>query len=51
MDGHSYFMLKQAVEEKRFSPELLSFVWNFTSCHDCRIEYQSTRVELEEKYD
>jgi 5-methylcytosine-specific restriction protein B len=51
MVGHSYFMLKQAVEEKRFSPELLRFVWDYYILPlIAEYEYQSTRAELEEKY-
>jgi 5-methylcytosine-specific restriction protein B len=51
MVGHSYFMLQQAVKEKRFSPELLRFVWDyFIMPLIAEYEYQSTRAELEEKY-
>ena len=51
MVGHSYFMLKQALEEKRFSPELLNFMWDYYILPlIAEYEYQSTRAELEEKY-
>jgi 5-methylcytosine-specific restriction enzyme B len=51
MVGHSFFMPKQAVEEKRFSPELLRFMWDYYILPlIAEYEYQTPRAELEEKY-
>jgi 5-methylcytosine-specific restriction protein B len=51
MVGHSFFMPKQAVEEKRFSPELLRFMWDYYILPlIAEYEYQAPRAELEEKY-
>ena len=51
MVGHSYFMLKQALNERRFSPELLRFVWDYYILPlVAEYEYQLTRIQLEEKY-
>lgn len=51
MVGHSYFMLDEAVAEKKFSPGLLDFVWRFYILPlVAEYEYQLTREELEKRY-
>lgn len=51
MVGHSYLMQQQAVDEKWFSPELLSFIWDYYVMPlIAEYEYQMSRAELEEKY-
>jgi MoxR-like ATPase len=51
MVGHSYFMLDQAKMEKQFSPDLLSFLWQYYILPlIAEYEYQLTKDELEKKY-
>ncbi len=51
MVGHSYFMPKQAIEQKHFSEELLQFTWDYYILPlIAEYEYQLSRRELEEKY-
>jgi len=51
MVGHSYFMQPQALDEKRFSPQLLEFVWNYYILPlIAEYEYELSRSALEQKY-
>jgi 5-methylcytosine-specific restriction protein B len=51
MVGHSYFMQKEAVSAKRFSDDLLKFLWDYYILPlIAEYEYQLSRSELEERY-
>jgi 5-methylcytosine-specific restriction enzyme B len=51
MVGHSYFMQTEAVALKRFSDEMLRFVWEYYILPlVAEYEYQLPRLELEERY-
>jgi 5-methylcytosine-specific restriction protein B len=52
MVGHSYFMQKQAVDEKHFSDDLLRFLWEYYILPlIAEYEYQLSRSDLEARYD
>src|SRR6266496_437100 len=51
MVGHSYFMVDAACVEKRFSPELLEFLWKYYVLPlVSEYEYQLKPLEVEQKY-
>jgi 5-methylcytosine-specific restriction protein B len=51
MVGHSYFMQKDAVALKRFSDEMLHFLWEYYILPlVAEYEYQLSRSALEERY-
>jgi 5-methylcytosine-specific restriction enzyme B len=51
MIGHSYFMREEAIKEKQFSPELLSFIWQYYIIPlIAEYEYQLRKDELEKRY-
>jgi 5-methylcytosine-specific restriction enzyme B len=51
MVGHSYFMQKDAITLKRFSDEMLHFLWEYYILPlVAEYEYQLSRSELEERY-
>ncbi len=51
MVGHSYFMQKAAVSSKRFSDEMLRFLWDYYILPlVAEYEYQLSRPQLEERY-
>jgi len=51
MVGHSYFMVHEASVEKRFSPELLEFLWKYYILPlVSEYEYQLRPAEVEQKY-
>lgn len=51
MVGHSYFMQKDALTSKRFSDEMLRFLWKYYILPlVAEYEYQLSRSELEERY-
>jgi len=51
MVGHSYFMVESACAEKRFSPELLNFLWKYYVLPlVSEYEYQLKPPEVEQKY-
>lgn len=51
MVGHSYFMVDDAIAEKRFSPQLLDFLWKYYVIPlVSEYEYQLKPNEIEEKY-
>ncbi len=51
MVGHSYFMQKDAVSSKRFSDEMLGFLWDYYILPlVAEYEYQLSRSQLEERY-
>jgi 5-methylcytosine-specific restriction protein B len=51
MVGHSYFMVDEACAEKRFSPEMLEFLWKYYVVPlVSEYEYQLKPAEIEQKY-
>jgi hypothetical protein len=51
MVGHSYFMVDEARAEKRFSPEMLEFLWKYYVVPlVSEYEYQLKPAEIEQKY-
>lgn len=51
MVGHSYFMVDDAILEKRFSPQLLDFLWKYYVIPlVTEYEYQLKPAEIEQKY-
>ena len=51
MVGHSYFMQKDAVSSKRFSDDMLRFLWDYYILPlVAEYEYQLSRSQLEERY-
>ena len=51
MVGHSYFMVDEARTQKRFSPELLEFLWKYYVLPlVSEYEYQLGPAEVEQKY-
>ena len=51
MVGHSYFMVDEARAERRFSPEMLEFLWKYYVVPlVSEYEYQLKPAEIEQKY-
>jgi 5-methylcytosine-specific restriction protein B len=51
MVGHSYFMQKDALSSKRFSDDMLCFLWEYYILPLlAEYEYQLSRPQLEERY-
>jgi len=51
MVGHSFFMQNDAVFSKRFSDDMLRFLWDYYILPlVAEYEYQLSRSELEERY-
>lgn len=51
MVGHSYFMQTEAVSAKRFSEDMLRFLWGYYILPlVAEYEYQLSRTEVEERY-
>jgi 5-methylcytosine-specific restriction enzyme B len=51
MVGHSYFMQTDAVSAKRFSEDMLRFLWDYYILPlVAEYEYQLSRAEIEERY-
>jgi AAA domain (dynein-related subfamily)/EVE domain len=49
--GHSYFMLPEAVKERRFPNELLEFIWRYRILPlTSEYEYELTTRQVDEKY-
>jgi hypothetical protein len=49
--GHSYFMLPEAVSKKRFTDELLQFLWRYRILPlVAEYEYELSAAQIEEKY-
>lgn len=49
--GHSYFMMPEAVADKRFTQDLLEFLWRYRILPlVAEYEYELTAAQIEEKY-
>jgi 5-methylcytosine-specific restriction protein B len=51
MIGHSYFMMQEAVSKKRFTNDLLEFLWRYRILPlVAEYEYELSADQIEEKY-
>ena len=49
--GHSYFMLQEAAAKKRFTKDLLEFLWRYRILPlAAEYEYELNATQIEEKY-
>jgi hypothetical protein len=49
--GHSYFMLPEAAFQKRFTEQLLDFLWRYRILPlVSEYEYELSSVQIDEKY-